>query len=164
MLGFLRKNYTVLTAEPHEYSAIASLHGENFPRGWSMNEIQKLAQKSNVHMLVAHQVGGRRKQIAGFNIVQYAADEAEILSIAVASRHRRAGVGDALMRAAIRQLQADRIESLVLEVDGTNVPAVHLYDKLGFEAVGSRPGYYRSQSADGQQETATALIMRLALS
>ena len=41
-----------------------------------------------------------------------------------------------------------------LEVRISNLPAIHLYEKLGFEQVGKRAGYYRDNGED-------ALLMTL---
>ena len=88
-----------------------------------------------------------------------AADEAEILTIAVTGRRKRKGLGRMLMRRAMRHLHAERADSLFLEVDETNAPAVALYRKLGFREVGRRNDYYEHK-ASGRT---AALVMRLAL-
>ena len=164
MLGFLRKEYTVLPAEPVEFTAIAELHSLSFARGWSASEIEKLALQSTTTILVAHIVGKKRKSPVGFNIIRTTADEAEILSVAAHPDHRRSGIGALLMRDAIRRLQGNRVEALFLEVDQANDPAVTLYSKLGFEEVGARPGYYQANETGNPTGRSAALVMRLGLS
>ena len=89
-------------------------------------------------------------------LVRVAADEAEILTIAVATSHRRRGVGRALIEEAMRRLYRDRVACLFLEVDAGNAAALALYHRLRFEKVGERKGYY----AHGTVPGATALVMR----
>ena len=163
MLGFTKKEFVVLDAVPEDYAALASLHARNFPRGWSTSELEALAGQSTVTILSARLVGKPRLGPAAFNIIRQTDHEAEILSIAVDTTYRRSGLGLQLMRDAIRRLQADRVETLMLEVDATNVAAIHMYDKLGFETVGNRPGYYAAASDDPKANRATALVMRLEL-
>jgi ribosomal-protein-alanine acetyltransferase len=82
-------------------------------------------------------------QITGFLMARQAADEAEILNIAVRRAHRRTGVASALFLAALEQLHARKATRLFLEVRESNAPAIAFYQKHGFREVGRRPGYYR---------------------
>ena len=59
---------------------------------------------------------------------------------------QRSGLAHALMREAILRLKGDGVKALFLEVDSTNLAAVSLYQKLGFETVGNRPGYYKNKT------------------
>ncbi len=158
-----RKKYVVMEATKDDFGRIAELQSLGFPRGWSKSEISKLASQETCTLLVARPVGEPDAPVAGFNLVRQTQEEAEILSIAVDPKKRRLGLGKELMREAIRRLQGDRVKSLLLEVDGTNVGAVSLYEKLGFMAIGSRPGYYKTSIRDQKTERATALVMQLAL-
>ena len=114
-------------------------------------------------MLVARTVGAPEGPILGFNIIRQADDEAEILSVAVDPKGRGRGLGKSLMREAILRLRADRVEKLILEVDGANMSAVSLYKKLGFKTIGDRPGYYSSGDGNDRQDRSSALVMRLDL-
>lgn len=167
MFGFTRKNHIVMQASVEDHKAIAKLHGESFQRGWSTVEIEKLAANPSTTMLVARRVGVPPGSLSGFNIVRSAGSEAEILSIAVASRDRRHGIAEKLMREAIIRLRADRVEALLLEVAENNLPAINLYKHFGFEIVGNRPGYYaptvHTEGAAVEKQRAMALVMRLDL-
>ena len=72
-----------------------------------------------------------------------AADEAEILSIAVDPSARLRTIATALLGAAERELTA-QIQKLFLEVSVDNAPALALYERAGFIPVGRRRGYYQS--------------------
>lgn len=167
MFGFIRKNYVVIDASVEDHKAIARLHGDSFQRGWSKSEIDKLAESAGTTLLIARQVGARSGNIAGFNIIRSAANEAEILSIAVDAKKRRSGIADRLMREAIIRLRADRTEALLLEVAENNMAAINLYKHFGFEIVGNRPGYYtpveQTDEPVGEKQRAMALVMRLDL-
>ncbi len=162
LLGRKKKHVVVLATE-NDFGQIAELHALGFSRGWSKSEISQLASQEACTLLITRPVGNLGAPISGFNLIRQTHDEAEILSIAIHPKFRRMGLGGALMREAIRRLQSDRVKALMLEVDGTNVGAVTLYRKLGFTAVGSRPGYYKSSSSDETSERATALVMQLEL-
>ena len=136
----------------------ADIHGAVFSRGWTDGEIEQLILKPNVHGLIARTRDDRR-QPAGFVLSRHAADEAEILTIAVAPAFQRRGVGRLLMGEVIARAHADRIAALFLEVDETNPAAIALYRRLGFSPVGERPDYYR----DRANRPSRAIVMRLDL-
>ena len=163
MFGQDRSKFVTMDARSADHAAIADLHRQSFPRGWSESEISSLALQPAVTIIIARTVGEPEGPVLGFNIVRHTQDEAEILSIAVDPKGRGRGLGEALMREAILRLRADRVEKLLLEVDGNNAPAVGLYNRLGFETVGNRPGYYKSSEDDEVVERSTALVMQLDL-
>ena len=152
-----RPEIVVRTASVEDATMIAAIHGESFARGWSDGEIEALMRQDNVAALAAEyrNVFGHRNA-AGFVLFRSAADEAEILTVAVNPASRRRGVGRALMEEAIRRLYAERIGSLFLEVDGGNAAAIALYEMLEFIPVGERSGYY----AHGATPARGALVMR----
>ncbi len=91
-----------------------------------------------------------------FILARVAADEAEILTLAVAPALRRQGRARALLTHAARHAGAAGATALFLEVSDANLAARGLYQAAGFRAVGKRRGYY----ASGE----TALVLRLELS
>ncbi len=133
---------------------LAALHTHAFRHGWPATEIEALIADPTVTVVVARQ--GRTplpRRPVGFVMVRAAADEAEILTVAVAPAWRGRGVGRLMMDETIRRLYFMRVASLFLEVDEGNGPALSLYRHLGFREVGRRANYY----AGG---TANALVMR----
>jgi ribosomal-protein-alanine N-acetyltransferase len=76
----------------------------------------------------------------GFLLLRLAADEAEILTIAVVAK--RQGVGTALMRAGITQARKAGAAAMYLEVAVGNHAALALYKTLQFQRAGRRKGYY----------------------
>ncbi len=146
-------------ADPDSYPVLAELHERSFPSGWSVDDLAALARQPGVVILQARRASAYgSRSVIGFLILRVAADEAEVLTIAVDPRQRRRGIGEVLMRAALSRLYADRVASLFLEVDAANAGALALYRKLGFRKVGERRGYYRDSDGDGG-----ALVMRVDL-
>ena len=142
-----------------DFDALADLHERAFPIGWSADEIARLDAQPGVTVLRARRSSsfGTRATL-GFVIVRVAADEGEILTIAVEPRQRGRGIGGKLMRAVLHRLYGDRVASLFLEVDAANEPALALYRRLGFRKVGERKAYYQASEGDGG-----ALVMRVDL-
>jgi ribosomal-protein-alanine N-acetyltransferase len=150
-----RREYIVERLLRDDAPSVAKLHKEDFTRPWSPGEFADLIDQATVFGFIVREVG-RKADPAGFVLARLAADEAEILTVAVARAHRREGLGRELMEAVLRQLHADRASHLLLEVDETNTPALALYRRLGFREVGRRRNYYEHAGAPATG----ALVMR----
>jgi ribosomal-protein-alanine N-acetyltransferase len=103
--------------------------------------------------------GARTDDMQGFILARAAADEAEILTIAVTPRRRGRGIAGRLLDANMAALATLGVKSLFLEVEAENHAARALYKRHGFETVGERKAYYRK--ADGGM--AMAYILRKTL-
>ena len=136
--------------------ACARLHAQGFAHPWSKGEVAELiASPSTLAAAALDPVDGR---LRGFILSRLAADEAEILTIAVEAASQSKGVGRALLSENLHQAANAGARTMFLEVDKDNAPALALYRRLSFIKVGERLGYYRR--SDG---TVSAVIMRKAL-
>jgi polysaccharide biosynthesis protein PslH len=85
-------------------------------------------------------------QIAGFVVSRSVGNqEREILNVAVRPDLRRLRIATELLRAEMARWPGAHF----LEVRESNTGARQLYERLGFEAVGSRPGYYENPPEAG---------------
>jgi tRNA threonylcarbamoyladenosine biosynthesis protein TsaB len=135
---------------------LAELHGASFHRGWGEGEFEDMLSQRNT---LAHRLRLRSK-LVGFAISRIAADEAEILSIAIAPGHRGRGLSRQLLLTHLGHLTGRGVRTVFLEVEENNLPARRLYDRAGFAIAGRRERYYRE--AGGEQ--LNALVMRRDLS
>jgi ribosomal protein S18 acetylase RimI-like enzyme len=71
-----------------------------------------------------------------------AAGEAELLRIAVDPAHQGLNLGRLLLEACQRELAAEGLLNLFLEVRASNAAAIQLYGACGWRHCGLRPGYY----------------------
>ncbi len=90
------------------------------------------------------------KNFAGFIISRIAADEAEILSVAVSSSYRGRNIARTMLRHHLGRLAAFGVQTVFLEVDEGNVSALRLYRRAGFVEVGRRDGYYPGTHRGGR--------------
>lgn len=91
----------------------------------------------------------------GYLAYHRVADEMHVLRIAVAPELRRRGLALALLGRGIDDARADGARVALLEVRPANRPARRLYERLGFRAVGRRPGYYSGAGEDALLLTAS---------
>ncbi|HET9902296.1 MAG TPA: GNAT family N-acetyltransferase [Xanthobacteraceae bacterium] len=160
MIAFLPRLFgptdpVIAEASPADAAVFSRLHALSFRRGWSEPEMEQLLLDPTV---VAHGARFGRRTI-GFILSRRAADEAEILSVAIDPRHRGKGCGHALLELHLRRLAGLGVLKVFLEVDEANLPARRLYARAGFAPVGSRQSYY--PQADGTRSAALVLRRNL---
>jgi len=152
-LGLFSRGEPVLSeASARDAAAITALHDASFHRGWSEDEVDGLLGERNV---VTHRAMSGTT-LAGFIMSRLAADEAEILSVAVARSSQGRGLARRLLDLHLRRLAGLGCRAVFLEVDEGNRPAIRLYDRAGFREVGRRDNYYHTASG----KPATALVLR----
>ncbi|WP_338148148.1 ribosomal protein S18-alanine N-acetyltransferase [Neoroseomonas eburnea] len=132
---------------------LAELHAEAFPPAhrWSGDAIGLLIALPG-HFALLASVGG---EPVGFVLGRVAAEEAEVLTLAVRPAGRRAGAGRALMGALMAEAARRGAATVFLEVAEGNAAARALYAALGAVEAGRRRRYY----PDGSD----ALVLRLPL-
>ena len=97
-------------------------------------------------------------QIQAYCVLSAGAGEAHILTLCVRKDCQGQGIGKMLLQHLIDLAIDHKAEVLLLEVRPSNVTAVHLYQKYGFNEVGTRKDYYPAKQ--GRED---ALIMALDL-
>ncbi len=145
--------FDILPALPADAPDLAALHAQALPPGWPAADFAASCASENRIVLKAADGAG----LLGFAVLQFAADEAEILSIAVAKEARHNGIGSAILVACTAECERKNISYLYLEVAEGNGAALKLYRKFGFGVLARRPNYYQA----GRSGPETALIMRL---
>ena len=111
---------------------------------WPPGSYAKLAESPGGLVLVYEASG----QPVGFLAARQAADEAEILNIAVQPDFRGKGVASALLLAALDEFRCSSIASVFLELRESNLPALTLYNRHGFTPSGRRKAYYHHPTED----------------
>lgn len=116
-----------------------------YGEAWTRAQVEDALILPNTHCLLAGGDGGapaEGDEAAGFALSRLAADEEELLLIAVDPRHRGRGIGSALMERFIGAAMERGATRLFLEMREGN-PAESLYRRHGFAAIGRRRAYYR---------------------
>lgn len=119
---------------------------------WTERDMGELLVSPGVHGELLRD----RETPRGLVLWRIAADEAEILTLAVFPPCRRQGGARLLLGTVFDRARELGAAMVFLEVAADNRPAISLYARLGFDKVGLRKSYYsgnNSQSSD-------ALVMR----
>ena len=140
----------VRIAKSSDLDDIYELDMQTFAMPWSKEALSyDILENDNAFVIVAEYEG----EFAGYADIWTVLDEADLNSIAVRVDFRRKGIGDAIMLAMTEILSANGVATINLEVRVSNMPAIKLYKKYGFNECGVRPGYYLDNGED-------ALIMK----
>jgi tRNA threonylcarbamoyladenosine biosynthesis protein TsaB len=139
-----------------EAESLGSLHAVSFDNPWDVDSIRKLM---GMHGALAIAAMSHLGKPLGFLLARVAADEAEILTLAVAPLHRRRRIGLRLLAGAADMLAAAGARRLHIEVAHSNIPATRLYETAGFAVSGSRRNYYAK--SDGTYEDAVLMSRSL---
>jgi ribosomal-protein-alanine N-acetyltransferase len=114
----------------------------------------ELAQPGR-HYVVGHTPDD---ELVGYAGVLVSGAEADVMTVAVDPRHQGSGHGRVLMRHLLDVAAGRGAQQVLLEVRADNLAAQRVYERLGFERIAVRRGYYRS--AEGSVD---AWVMRLRL-
>ena len=131
-------------ARQSDLKALCAIERASFPTPWSERLIAGELRQPDATYLVATLDG----EVAGFVGLWHVLGEGHICTLAVDPRHRRRGLGELLVLAAMRHAAEIEADVVHLEYRTGNEAAARLYDKLGFVRVGVRQRYYSDTGED----------------
>lgn len=122
-----------------------------FGEAWNRRQVSDALLLGNCRYLLLdrefRKIEGNR-EAAGFTLSRQAADEEELLLIAVRPQLRRHGIASALVEKLIEDAAGRGVTRMFLEMRDGN-PAEALYRRHGFQPVGRRPNYYNRGAISG---------------
>jgi len=128
--------------------AVLSVERRSFPTPWSLAMfVLELSKPSGV--CLAASAGD---ELLGYLVCSRYDQAWHLMNVAVAPERRRSGVARRLIGRLLEE--AGRELPFTLEVRVSNLPAISMYEQLGFRSAGVRPRYYQDNGED-------ALIMWL---
>ncbi|MEL7566080.1 MAG: ribosomal protein S18-alanine N-acetyltransferase [Dehalobacterium sp.] len=134
-----------LPLEAEYLDQILEIEQVSFPTPWSKQAFLSELQQNS---LAYYCVGMLNEKIIGYGGMWIIIDEAHITNVAVHPDYRGKKVGEALMLHLIAQALIKGALRMTLEVRPSNIAAQSLYQRMGFEAVGRRRGYYTDTKED----------------
>ena len=127
---------------------VMHIDGLSLPTPWSERNFRYELIENLASQLLVAEASGKDAQVLGFIGFWILVDEAHISTIAVHPDHRRRGIGGLLLRGAIQMAIPLGANMITLEVRQSNIGAINLYAKQGFQVVGRRREYYRDNHED----------------
>ena len=130
---------------------IAEILETDFDNFWNYNVFKSELENGNSKYLVAK----INNQIVGFAGIIPIVDECDISNIVVHKNFRNQKIGSFLLQQLIDLAISLNLKIINLEVRESNIFAIKLYKKFGFEVCGLRKKYY--------DNTQNAILMQKAL-
>ncbi len=131
-------------AEMTDLPAIAALERRAFTDPWNADTLGR-AIRGRLETFLVDERDGR---IAGYVLMMRILEDAEIENLCTDPAYRRQGIAEGLMQAVMSTGISEGAEVFRLEVRESNVPAIRLYEKMGFVPYGRRPDYYTDPMED----------------
>lgn len=123
---------------------VAELERTCFAHPYTEQMLTESLAMDNTHYFVATVDG----EVLGYIGMEMPADEGYIFNVAVIPEYRKRGIGKALIDYLVDFAVRNDLYMLTLEVRQSNISAINLYQKCGFEKVGQRKNYYSSPTED----------------
>ena len=136
-----------------DLDAVMQIETVNFPFPWTAGNFKDSITSG--HDCVLLQLDD---SIIGYAILMMVLDEAHLLNISVASSHKGQGLGRHLLDHMMQIGREKGGLNMFLEVRPSNIAAITLYESIGFNEMGVRPGYYPAHN--GREN---AVLMGVAL-
>ena len=136
-----------------DVDAVAALEAATFTAPWKPDTFQSLLDRSGAELWVLDDPDAG---VVAYAVVWCILDQGELANIAVAESHRGKGLGRYLLGKVLDVARERGVQSLYLEVRGSNEGAIELYRSFAFTQVGVRKKYY-----DKPVEDALIMVRRL---
>ena len=136
-----------------DLNSIRDILTSEFDDFWTESILKSELESDNSNYIV---IKNGLNEIVGFGGFKILVDEADIMNIVTKKSYRQNGIGSLILEKLITLAKSKNINSISLEVNINNAPAINLYKKFGFTTIGERKKYYNG--------TDDAIIMEMKLS
>ena len=143
---------TIRDMRPTDLTVVATIEQAAYEFPWSPGIFRDCLLAGYSSVVLEH-LG----KVIGYGIISVAAGEAHLLNLALSESARGVGNGKRLLEHLMELARHSGAEGIYLEVRPSNLRALKLYERAGFEMLGRRRGYYRAR---GGTEDAVVLVHR----
>lgn len=124
--------------------SVSKLEKQSFSMPWSEQALEKeIFNKDSLFCVCEID-----KKIIGYAGMYYVYTEGDITNIAIDKKYQGKGYAKELLNYMFELANSRGIKEFTLEVRVSNMNAIKLYEKLGFENVGVRKNFYDNPKED----------------
>lgn len=138
------KQIQVRPMRREDVPAVSRIEAEAFSMPWSFEDFLDILERKDSLYVTAVCEG----EVIGCCGVTNACGDGDINNVAVTEEKRGMGVGKQMLATLMEWGNEIGIENYTLEVRVSNEPAIRLYESLGFQSEGIRPGFYEKPRED----------------
>jgi ribosomal-protein-alanine N-acetyltransferase len=141
--------WRIATINRNDLDPILAIEQLSFKLPWGRTSFEgELSCQNGCSYVVKPNEAGQKSQIVAYAFLRCVVDELHILKIAVTPALRGIGIATWILNHCFIKGARRGANSVFLEVRPSNIPALGLYEKLGFKEVGRRPNYYTNSNED----------------
>jgi [ribosomal protein S18]-alanine N-acetyltransferase len=138
-------NVELRRLDPRDLDTVEVIERQSYPTPWSRSMFAAELRKPSSIAIGAYL---EDDELVGYAFVSRYVDAWHVMNVAVAPAYRRRGIGKTLLERLFEVTASDPRRGYTLEVRVSNVEAIRLYERLGFQARGIRRGYYTDNRED----------------
>lgn len=127
----------------NDLDAVNAIEMQAFQDPWSKQDFINELESNPYSCIYVKEING---EVVAYVDLWIAYENAEIANIAVKKEFLHQGIASELMQYCLLKIQQSKCENFTLEVRVSNMNAIKLYEKFGFQTVSKRKKYY----ADGE--------------
>lgn len=135
----MQKSIEIREMRESDLNEVMKIEKASFKRPWFRFFFESDLLRTNAYLWVAKE----GNKLLGYLVAYHTSDELHIANIAVEEKERRRGIGSLFMKKIIDLARDLRALRIFLEVRPSNLAAINLYKKFGFEVVDRRKHYYQ---------------------
>lgn len=124
-----------------DLSIICEIESEIHAYPWTKGMFRDCLNNGNYEGFVLEDKNNN--ELCAYLVTQTILDECHILTIGVKKTRQKQGLAVQLLL-FLMEPQKETFNRILLEVAESNIPAINLYKKLGFQQIGLRKNYYQS--------------------
>ena len=137
-------NVELRRLDTRDLDGVEIIERASYPTPWSRSMFAAELRKPSALALGAWE----DDELVAYAFASRYVDAWHVMNIAVAPAARRRGIATLLLERLFEVTAADQRRGYTLEVRVSNLDAIRLYERLGFEARGVRRGYYTDNRED----------------
>lgn len=127
----------------NDLDAVNAIEMQAFQDPWSKQDFINELESNPYSCIYVKEING---EVVAYVDLWIAYENAEIANIVVKKEFLHQGIASELMQYCLQKIQQSKCENFTLEVRVSNMNAIKLYEKFGFQTVSKRKKYY----ADGE--------------
>lgn len=140
----MKPEYEIRPMSEEDTFAVSQIEQGIFSLPWSRKSFADACANADNVYLVCEADG----VIAGYCGMWTVLGEGNITNMAVSPDYRRCGIAEMLMQAMEKYGEDKKVTSYFLEVRQSNMPAISLYEKMGYKNIGIRKRFYEKPVED----------------
>jgi ribosomal-protein-alanine N-acetyltransferase len=169
MTSALDTQLTFMPMQPSDMRAVMSLEAISHSHPWTQGQFLDSLTAGHWAYCIRPEITAKEESLSnlpalwGYCILYPAVDELHLLNITIDPLLRRNGIGSRVMQAIEGIAIEQKMSRIILEVRPSNIPAVKLYERMGYAIIGVRRGYYPADEVTGKREDAGVMAKSITL-